>query len=43
MYVKGSPPQQDAVVKAWTADILVLRQALYYWAILQKGFRQISF
>ena len=32
--MKSSPPQQDAVVKAWTADILVLVQALYHWAIL---------
>ena len=34
MYVKSSPPQQDAVAEAWTADLLVLGQARYYWATL---------
>ena len=34
MYVKSSPPQQDAVVETWTADFLVFGQALYHWAIL---------
>ena len=34
MYVKSSPPQQDAVVEFWTADFLVFGQALYHWAIL---------
>ena len=31
MYVKSSSPQQDTVVEAWTADLLVLEQALYHW------------
>ena len=30
----SSPPQQDAVVEAWTAGISVLGQALYHWAIM---------
>ena len=34
MYVKSSPPQQDAVAEAWTADLLVLGQALHHWATL---------
>ena len=33
--MKSSPPQQNAVVEGWTADFLVLRQAIYHWAILQ--------
>ena len=32
--MKSSPPQQVAVVEAWTADLLVFGQALYHWAIL---------
>ena len=38
MYVKSSPPQQNAVVEAGTADILVLGQALYNRAILPPVF-----
>ena len=34
MYVKSSPLQQDAMAEAWTADFLVLGQALYHWATL---------
>ena len=34
MYVNSSPRQQDAVAEAWTADLLVLGQALYHWATL---------
>ena len=34
--MKSSPPQQDAVAKTWTTDFLVLGQALYHWANLQK-------
>ena len=34
MYVKSSLPQQDAVAETWTADFLVLGQALYHWATL---------
>ena len=34
MLVKSSPPQQNAVVETWTAEFLVLGQALYHWAIL---------
>ena len=36
MQVKSSPPQQDAVAEAWTADLLVLGQALYHWAALAE-------
>ena len=32
--MKSSPPQQDAVVETWTANFLVLGQALYHWATL---------
>ena len=32
--MNSSPPEQDAVAKAWTADLLVLGQALYRWATL---------
>ena len=34
MLVKSSPPQQDAMAEAWTADFLALGQAFYHWAIL---------
>ena len=27
-------PQQDAVAEAWTADLLILWQAVYHWATL---------
>ena len=29
-----TPPQQDAMAEAWTADFLVLGQAVYHWATL---------
>ena len=32
--MKSSPPQQDAMAETWTADLLVLGQALYHWATL---------
>ena len=32
--MKSSPPQQDAIVKALTADFLVLGQSLYHRATL---------
>ena len=34
MYGKSSPPQQDDMAEAWTTDLLVFEQTLYYWAIL---------
>ena len=34
MQTKSSPPKQGAVAETWTADHLVLGQALYNWAIL---------
>ena len=38
MLVKSSPPQQDAVVEAGTADFSAFEQALYHWAILASCF-----
>ena len=34
--MKSSPPQQGAVAETWTADFLVLGQALYHWATLPQ-------
>ena len=34
MYVKSSPPQQEATTETWTADFLVLGQSLYHRATL---------
>ena len=36
MLVKSSPSQQDAMAEAWTADFLVLGQALYHQASLYQ-------
>ena len=32
--MQSSTPQQDAATEAWTADLIVFVQALYYWATL---------
>ena len=32
--MKSSPSQQDVVVETWTAEPLVIGQALYHWATL---------
>ena len=37
MYAKSSPAQQDVVAEVWTADLLVLGQALYHWATLSQA------
>ena len=34
MWRKSSTSQQDAVVKAWTADFVFVGQALYHWSTL---------
>ena len=36
--MKSSTPQQDAVVEAWTADVIVLGQTLYHWAVLPGSY-----
>ena len=41
--MKSSPPQQDAVSEAWTADLLFIGQWLYHWAILVLWYWSIRY
>ena len=37
---RAQSPKQDAMAEPWTADMSLLRQALYHWAILKPWFKR---